>query len=191
MNDPIILVAVVLVALALIGAAAWVAAQRRKRGHLRARFGPEYDRTVSEVGDRRRAEHELEQRQERVRKFPLRALPEHRRTRYAEDWRRVQAEFVDSPAHAIDDAERLVTELMEDVGYPVAADFDQRAADLSVDHPHVVDNYRAARALSARSRAGEESTEDMRQAMVHYRALFDDLLGERTGETVEARSERA
>jgi hypothetical protein len=119
---------------------------------MTARFGPEYDRAVSEHGDRRHAERELERRQERVRRFQLHPLPEHRREHYGEEWRRLQADFVDAPEQAIDGAGRLVTELMQEVGYPVAADFDQRAADLSVDHLHVADNYRAARTLNERRR---------------------------------------
>lgn len=186
--DPVILVVAVVAALLIGAAAAWYFLFYRRRTHLRERFGPEYERAVVDIGDRRQAERELERREERVRSLDIRPLAPEQRARFADRWRRVQAQFVDSPTEAIRDADRLVMEAMEARGYPVG-DFEQRAADVSVDHPRVVENYRAARDIALRSSRGEASTEDLRQAMVHYRALFEDLL--ETHERMEVKIERA
>lgn len=175
--DPLILIAVI-VGVALVAAAGWYLWQRRRSEELRARFGPEYERTVSEAGDRREAEAELVRRQERVEHLQIRPLIAEQRGGYVQQWRTVQARFVDDPKGAVSDADLLVEDVMKARGYPVA-DFDQRAADLSVHHPRVVDNYRAARDIARRHRRGEASTEDLRQAMVHYRELFEDLLEDR------------
>ncbi len=164
----------------------------RKRGsqQLQKGFGPEYDRTVEERGgDRREAEAELRARRERRESFQVRALDPGDRNRYAERWRTAQRRFVDRPAPAVGEADALVTEVMRDRGYPVADDFEQRAADVSVDHPHVVEHYRAAHGISSRATAGDASTEDLRQAMVHFRALFDDLLGDDDRRDDESRFE--
>jgi hypothetical protein len=179
--DPTILVVLVVV-LALLAVGAVFFMQQRKRTHLRDTFGPEYERAVRETGDRRSAEKELERREERVRQLEIRPLSAEQRARFTHAWRNVQARFVDAPSESITEADRLVTEVMEARGYPMG-DFDQRAADISVDHPRVVENYRAARDISLRNRRGEASTEDLRQAMVHYRSLFEDLL--ETGHTTE------
>jgi FtsZ-interacting cell division protein ZipA len=168
----LIIVAVVLV----VAAVAWLLWSRRRRSaELRDRFGPEYDRTVEEAPSRRRAEKELDERRERRERLDIRPLPEAARERYAEQWRLAQTQFVDSPEAAVASADLLVVSVMRDRGYPVD-EFEQRAADVSVDHPQVVESYRTAHELSERSKNGEASTEDLRQAMRHYRTLFDELL---------------
>ena len=159
----------------LAGIVAWLVLDRRKSVRLRSRFGPEYDRTLQEHGDRRRAEHELERREHRVERLHIHALSLAEHDRYMAAWRIDQARFVDDPAGAVTEADRLVQEVMKARGYPVA-DFDQRVEDISVDHPHLVQNYRAARELVARHRRGEANTEDLRRALVYYRGLFDELL---------------
>jgi FtsZ-interacting cell division protein ZipA len=171
----IVIVAIVLIALI---AGALVLARQRRSKQLQKGFGPEYDRAVEERGgDRRQAEAELRERRERRDEFDIRELEPAARDRYAERWRAAQRRFVDQPAPAVGEADALVMEVMRDRGYPVADDFEQRAADVSVDHPHVVEHYRAAHAISTRATAGEAGTEDLRQAMVHFRALFEELLG--------------
>ncbi|HEX8939018.1 MAG TPA: hypothetical protein VF763_02555 [Candidatus Limnocylindrales bacterium] len=164
---------IVIVVLAL----AWWYSQRRRSDRLRERFGPEYERAVSQTDDRGAAERELAARQERVSQLRIRDLSPDDRARFAERWRAVQTRFVDDPGVALADADRLVGEVMAARGYPMA-DFEQRAADVSVDHPAVVEQYRAAHAIAQRQAAGQASTEDLRQGMVHYRSLFDELLGQ-------------
>src|SRR5207248_1966430 len=137
--------------------------------------GPEYDRLANEFGSPRRAESDLERREKRVEKIHIRALTKEEQSRFANAWREVQASFVDNPSTAVSRADGLVGDLMKTRGYPVG-DFEQRAADVSVDHPRVVENYRAAHAIAVRRERGEANTEDLRSAMVHYRALFEDLL---------------
>jgi hypothetical protein len=166
-----ILIAAAVVAVVLL-AIAWAAARKRRSSHLREGFGPEYDRTVEEAGSRRRAESELSDREKRREELDIRPLAPGTRDRFADRWRTVQERFVDDPNGALNDAHVLVIEVMRERGYPTD-DFEQRAADVSVDHPHVVENYRAAYAISER---GDADTEQQRQAMVHYRALFDELL---------------
>lgn len=148
---------------------------RRRSDHLRSRFGPEYERTVQQRGDRRRAEQELERREKRVERLHLHPLAPKHRDEFVAAWRRDQARFVDDPSGAVTEADRLVQEVMKRRGYPVA-DFDRRVEDISVDHPHLVQNYRAARTIADRNRRGEASTEELRQALVYYRSLFDELL---------------
>jgi hypothetical protein len=168
-------IALVIVLLVVVGAVAWVLMQRRRSDQLRERFGAEYQRTVSELGDRQRAEAELAEREKRVSQFDMRRLSQQEFERFSQTWRATEARFVDEPVAAIKEAERLVVDLMRSRGYPIG-DFEQRAADISVDHPHVVENYRAARAIAIMNERGEADTEQLRQAMVHYRALFEDLL---------------
>ena len=148
---------------------------RRRSEQLRDRFGPEYDRTVREADSRRRAESELADRAKRREALDIRPLSEESRERYANSWRETQEQFVDAPSESIMRADRLVQELMRERGYPVE-DFEQRTSDISVDHPHVVEDYRAAHAISLANDHGKASTEDLRQAMVHYRNLFEELL---------------
>lgn len=172
----IVIVAIVLIAL-VVGAL--LLARQRRSHQLQKGFGPEYDRAVEERGgDRREAEAELRERRNRRDQFDIRELDPAARDRYAERWRAAQRRFVDQPAPAVGEADALVMEVMRDRGYPVAGEFEQRAADLSVDHGHVVEHYRAAHEISGRATGGNASTEDLRQAMVHFRALFVDLLGD-------------
>ena len=165
-----------IIVVAIIVVAAIFASRAVRSRRLQQRFGPEYDRTVRTAGDRTAAEHELAQREARVKRMHIEELPAGARERYTEEWRTVQSRFVDQPREALTDADRLVENVMRDRGYPVN-DFEQRAADISPDHPQVVDNYRIAHGIAVRSERGEVNTEDLRQAMVHYRTLFDDLLG--------------
>lgn len=180
--DPKTLVVIVLVIVAIVVIVAAVMAQRRKAA-LRQRFGPEYERAVKERGSEREAQNLLAEREKRVSKYHIRDLGESERAQYAEHWRRVQARFVDDPRGAVMDADESVGLLMGTRGYPMA-EFEQRAADLSVDHPRVVEHYRAAHAIAERHRAGQASTEDLRQAMIHYRSLFEDLLNGHRPESV-------
>jgi hypothetical protein len=172
-------VVVVLVALVVVGGVAWYfLGQRRRTEALQARYGPEYSRTVSETGDQRKAEEELVKRKERIDQLQIQPLRAEQREQFLTRWRSVQAMFVDDPAGAIARADSLVAEVMATRGYPVS-DFEQRAADISVHHAVVVDNYRAACEIVARQRQNAATTEDLRKAMVHYRALFEDLLEDR------------
>jgi hypothetical protein len=171
----IVIVAIVLIAL-IVGAL--IVARQRRSQQLQEGFGPEYERTVEERGgDRRQAESELRERRQRRDQFEVRELEPAARDRYADRWRSAQRRFVDQPGPAVGEADALVMEVMRERGYPVADEFDQRAADVSVDHPDVVEHYRAAHGISGRATVGEASTEDLRQAMVHFRALFVELLG--------------
>lgn len=171
------IVIVAIIVIALVVATVLLMRQRRSK-QLQKGFGPEYERTVEERGgDRRAAEAELRERRERRERFEVRELEPAARDRYSERWRAAQRRFVDQPAPAVGEADALVLEVMRARGYPVADEFEQRAADVSVDHPEVVDHYRAAHDISGRATAGEASTEDLRQAMVHFRALFVELLG--------------
>ena len=178
----LIIVAVVIIA--ILVAAVWWYSMRQRSAKLQERFGPEYERTVAEKGDTRKAEDELTDRQKRVSKLEIKPLAADERRRFNDEWRAVQARFVDDPSAAVRDADTLVGRVMEARGYPVG-DFEQRAADVSVDHPTVLEHYRAAHAVALRHAQGQASTEDLRQAMVNYRALFDELLDEQ--QTVETR----
>ena len=166
----------IVVALIVVVAVIWAAFRRRRTAGLRDTFGPEYDRTVKETDSRRRAESDLSQRRDRRDQLDIRPLTPAARTRYEERWRQVQMAFVDDPSGALGDADEAVILVMRERGYPMD-DFDQRAADLSVDHPDVVQNYRAAHGIAMANDQDQASTEDLRQAMVHFRSLFEDLLG--------------
>ena len=172
--DPKVLILLIVV-IAAVAIGIFLLIRKRRSETLRRRFGPEYERALRDAGDRSRAEAELAKRQKRVEKLPLRLLLPEQHKKFADQWRNAQARFVDDPAGAVNEANELVKRLMEARGYPVG-DFDQRAADISVDHPLVVQNYRAARDIAIRSSNGQANTEDLRQAMVHYRQLFQDLL---------------
>jgi hypothetical protein len=178
-----VLIGVIVVLLAVVGVLVY---RQRRSAQLREGFGPEYDRVVSERGDQRAAEAELRERRERRRSYDIKPLSADARDRYAERWRETQAKFVDHPASALTDADDLVGEVMRERGYPVE-DFDQQAADVSVDHPEVVEHYRKAHAIHSERSA---STEDLRQAMVHYRALFAELLEPPADDHETTRSER-
>jgi predicted nucleic acid-binding protein len=173
MDSTTLLILVVVVLLAIVG---WLAYERRRTDTLRSKFGPEYRRTIEATGDRREAEAELQARERRVAALDIRPLPAAERARYAEAWRDVQSRFVDEPAAAIAAADGLIGQVMEARGYPVS-EFEQRVADISVDHPDVVEHYRLAHQIAARRDEVTTDTESLRRAMVHYRALFDDLLG--------------
>jgi Tfp pilus assembly protein PilX len=173
MDSTILVVVVALaVVVVLLGV---VLAGKRRSAKLQERFGPEYTRAVDASGDKRRAESELAAREKRVEKMSLRPLEAAERDRFSQSWKAAQARFVDEPARAVTDAGGLVKEVMLARGYPMG-DFEQRAADISVDHPAVVSNYRAAREIAQKNDGGGATTEDLRQAMVHYRALFQELL---------------
>lgn len=160
---------------ALIGVAVWMTVNQRRSRRLKEHFGPEYDRVVERSWNRSSAEEELQQREERVKQYKIVALSDADRNHYQHAWDQVQNRFVDDPRGAATEADELIFGVMERRGYPVNG-FDQAAADLSVDHPTVVENYRAATAIARRNRHGEAGTEDLRQALVYYRALFHDLL---------------
>ena len=181
----LIAVAVVLV----IALVAWSAARKRRTDSLRGRFGPEYDRAVTEEGGRRAGESELSDRVKRRDDLDIRPLAPAAAERYTSDWRNVQARFVDSPEGALGQADLLVTTVMRERGYPMD-DFDQRSADISVDHPDVVEDYRAAHAISLANDHGEASTEDLRQAMVHYRSLFERMVEVDDGHTASEEARR-
>ncbi|WP_229073064.1 hypothetical protein [Actinoplanes sp. DH11] len=171
-------VTIILIVVALLVLAAIVlgvrAARRRK---LQQTFGPEYDRVVADTGNRTEAERELHERTKRHAQLELRELSEESRTKYAAAWEEVQIRFVDNPKEAVATADELVTALIAERGYPTG-DYDDRLANLSVEHAATLEHYRAAHEISRRSRNDETETEDLRQALVHYRALFADLLGE-------------
>jgi hypothetical protein len=170
----LILAAILIVA--LIGVIAWASAQRRRKESLRLqqRFGPEYVRLVNEHG-RSKAEAELAAREKRVATLTLVPLPAADAAKFRDTWVAIQARFVDDPKTSVVEADHLVYDLMAKRGYPMG-DFESRAADISVDHPGVVANYRAARAIALRDERGEATTEELRKAVVHYRALFQELL---------------
>jgi hypothetical protein len=176
MLDPklIVLAAVVVVIVAVLG---WVLLRKRRRttAELRRRFGSEYERTVQEQGSERKAEAKLADRAKRVEELNLRDLDPMERERFSKQWESVQSRFVDSPKGAVAEADDLVSSLMKARGYPVS-DFAQRAADISVDHPRVVENYRSAHEIALRVGKNEATTENLRTAMIHYRSLFEELV---------------
>ena len=165
----------VLVLVVALGVATWLWSQRRSRHRLKERFGPEYERAVRELGTESKAAAALERRQERISSYKIRPLTTREREDFESRWRSTQTLFVDDPRGAVRDADVLVCRLMETRGYPMT-DFDRRAEDISVDHPHVVQNYRAAHNIALADAAGQASTEDLRRAVVCYRALFSELL---------------
>jgi hypothetical protein len=173
--DTWVWVLIAIVVIVVIAVAAWLMTSRRRTERLQGRFGAEYDHTLEAADGRRDAERELTERERRRAELDIRPLTPAARDRYVEDWRTVQQRFVDEPSSAIGQADTLVTLVMRDRGYPTD-DFEQRAADVSVDHPDVVSNYREAHDISLRNDQGGVSTEHLRQAMVHYRALFEHLL---------------
>jgi hypothetical protein len=171
------LIALAAVVVLLIAALAWLYVRKRRRttANLRQKFGPEYDRAVLKHGSERKAEAKLEDREKRVEKLNIRDLDPMEHDRYLKRWEAVQSRFVDSPKGAVTEADDLVSSLMETRGYPVS-DFDQRAADISVDHPRVVKNYRSAHEIALRVGKNEANTEELRTAMIHYRSLFEELV---------------
>ena len=174
--DPKLIAGVVVVILVIVVAVALYVRKRKKTtAELRDRFGPEYERAVQTHGSESRAEAKLVDREKRVEKLNIRDLDPTERERFSGQWQSVQSRFVDYPKGAVTEADELVSSLMQTRGYPVT-DFDQRAADISVDHPLVVDHYRSAREIALRLGKGEANTEDLRTAMIHYRSLFDEFV---------------
>jgi FtsZ-interacting cell division protein ZipA len=174
----IAVIAVAVGVVILVAVAIWVMSRRRRTHQLQDRFGPEYDRTIDDADSRREAEQELRERERRREELDIVPLDEERRALYAEQWQGIQQRFVDAPRESVAEADVLVMQVMRDRGYPVD-DFDRRADDISVDHPDVVDHYRSAHDVAGRSRTGECDTEELREAVVHYRALFERLLEDR------------
>jgi hypothetical protein len=179
MNGSIVILGLVLVTLTLVvivGAVLTVIVSRRKRTEqLQETFGPEYENTVQVLGDEKKAQTDLEERQKHVDALDIHPLSAVQRERYLVDWAAVQFKFVDEPGQAIIDADRLIMEVMQVRAYPVS-DFEQRAADISVNYPTLVSNYRAARAIAIKNQGNMVDTEELRQAMFYYRSLFDELL---------------
>ena len=173
--SPTLTIVLIIVVLVVIAAIVYgVQAGRRKK--LQSTFGPEYDRAVADTGNRTEAEKELREREKRHAELELKPLSPESQARYTADWEEVQLKFVDDPAEAVGTADDLVTRLITERGYPTH-DYEDRLADLSVEHARTLGHYRDAHEISERNHAGEASTEDLRQALVHYRALFADLLG--------------
>ena len=174
--DPKLIVVAVL-AILLIAVLAWLYIRKRRSttADLRKKFGPEYDRAVLVHGAGRKAEAKLEDREKRVEKLNIRDLDPIEHERFSKRWESVQSRFVDSPKGAVTEADDLVSSLMKARGYPVS-DFDQRAADISVDHPRVVENYRSGHEIALRVGKDEATTEELRTAMIHYRSLFEELV---------------
>jgi hypothetical protein len=171
------LIALAAVVVLLIAALAWLYVRKRRSttANLRQKFGPEYDRAVLKHGSERKAQAKLEDREKRVEKLNIRDLDPMEHDRYLKRWEAVQSRFVDSPKGAVTEADDLVSSLMKTRGYPVT-DFDQRAADISVDHPRVVENYRSGHEIALRVGKNEATTEELRTAMIHYRSLFEELV---------------
>jgi len=174
MDTRVIVVLIVAIAAALI-IGGFIYMRRRNSDLLRSRFGPEYERSLRQTGSTARAEEELKQRVDRVKRLEIRPLPESARQRYWERWLAVQRAFVDDPKYAVTAADDLIADVMSARGYPVQG-FDQQAADVSVDHPTVVSEYRLAHEIALRNRTGEANTEDLRKAITSYRSLFEELL---------------
>lgn len=175
-GGPLIIIIIIVVIVVIIAVAAGAAMYGARQHRLRKRFGPEYDRLAGEYNSKRKVEAELAGRQRRVRGLDIRPISAAAQARYSEQWAAVQEWFVDAPQRAVADAQRLVMTVMNERGYPTEQD-GQIMADLSVDHAGVLDHYRAATAISERAATGTASTEDSRQALIHYRALFQELLG--------------
>jgi hypothetical protein len=179
-----VILAIVIIAIA-VGAFFYL--RRRRSENLRNQFGPEYKRAVDQYGDQRKAEAELAEREKRIRKLDIRGLTADEQNRFSDNWKKAQAHFVDTPSPAVSEADGLVKELMLARRYPVG-EFEQRTADISVDHPNVVNNYRAAHEIAQRNKSGKATTEDLRLAMVHYRSLFEELLQTAPPNTKEERT---
>jgi hypothetical protein len=171
------LIVLAAMAIVIIAALAWLYVRKRRSttSGLRQKFGPEYDRAVLAHGSERKAEVKLTDREKRVEKLSIRDLDPMERERFSSQWESVQSRFVDSPKGAVAEADDLLSSLMNTRGYPVT-DFDQRAADVSVDHPRVVENYRSAHDIALRVGKDAATTEDLRTAMIHYRSLFEELV---------------
>jgi len=174
MDPKLILLAVAVVLIIAVSAWLYLRKRRSTTAGLRQRFGPEYERAVREHGSERKAEAKLTDREKRIEKLNIRELNPMERERFSEQWKSVQSHFVDSPKGAVTEGDDLVSSLMKTRGYPIS-DFDQRADDISVDHPQVVENYRSAHEIAMRVGKDQATTEDLRTAMIHYRSLFEEL----------------
>ena len=183
----LLILAIVVVALIALGL--FILMRWRRSQSLQEQFGPEYKHAVKQYGDPHKAEAELAAREKRVHKLEIRMLAPEEHSRFVDAWRKTQTRFVDEPSKAVGEANGLIKEVMQTRGYPVG-DFEQRTADISVDHPNVVTNYRAAHYIASRNNKGEATTEDLRQAMVHYRSLFEELLDTTEPAKKEATHER-
>jgi hypothetical protein len=175
----LIVIAAAIVVLGIV----WAAMRSRRSQQLRTRFGPEYDRVAADAPSKRQAEAELRQREERRAQFDIRPLTPDQRERYTQQWQEIQAGFVDDPARSVARADSLIQTVMRERGYPVD-DFETRAGDLSVDHPDVVENYRAGHGIAVAHERGKAGTEELRRAVQHYRALFGELLDTREPQEV-------
>jgi hypothetical protein len=169
---------IILAVVAVVLIAGWLIYNKRRSDHLRSRFGAEYERQVEEAGSRSKAEADLAEREKRVGKLTIKPLSPADQDRFLDRWTKVQATFVDDPARSIDYADALLGEVMTARGYPVS-EFEQRAGDISVDHPNVVQHYRAGHDIAVRHSRGEAGTDELRQALLHYRSLFEELVTER------------
>jgi hypothetical protein len=185
-SPTVLIAAAALLALLALGLFAMIARRRSRTHRLAERYGTEYDRTVSQHGGRGKAEKDLLGRENRVGKYSIRPLSDVERSRFTESWSKTLTRFVDSPLAAVSEADQLLTEVMRVRGFPTA-DFDQRAADLSVDHPRLAESYHAAHDLALKSRSGTASTEDLRQALVHCRVLYEELVEAPAEELAAAR----
>ena len=173
--DTWVWIVIAVVAVIVLLAVVLGATRARRSRSLQDRFGNEYDRTVEQVGGKREAEKELIEREKRHDALDLRPLSPQQRDRYVQEWETTQGRFVDDPSGAVAEADRLVQRVMKDRGYPVD-DFDQRAADISVEHPELVEKYRTAHGVAQKSEQGQASTEELRHSVRHYRAVFAELL---------------
>ena len=174
-SSTIIILVLAVVVVFSIAAAVWFYMQKQRTNRLRSKFGPEYNQAIRSEGDAKHAEQVLQEREKRVEKLNIRPLSASERDDFAQAWELEQTRFVDEPTTAVNNADRLVQRVMKIRGYPVS-DFEQRVADVSVDHPVVVQNYRVAHDIAVRGQNAKVSTEELREAMIHYRALFADLL---------------
>lgn len=178
MNTSMVLAIVIALIIGIVlGALAIYLSQQARTRRLKQHFGPEYERTLAEAGNRSRAEAQLEHRRKRVENLQIRTLEPTEKAHFQDGWRDVQARFVDNPTGALNEADRLIGEVMSVEGYPMQ-EFEQRAADISVDHPRVIENYREAHQIALRNSQGSATTEELRKAMLHYRALFEELVGQ-------------
>ena len=175
MNTTYMIIAVALIVVVLGIVLLPMLARRKRSDRLHDQFGSEYEHTVQVLGDEKKAQNELEERQKYVKALDIRPLSEIEHKRYTADWAAIQSKFVDEPGQAIVDADRLIMEVMQLRAYPIA-DFEQRAADVSVSYPALVSNYRAARVIALKNQEHKADTEELRQAMIYYRSLFDELL---------------
>ncbi len=185
MSTTIWILVAIAVAIVILAIVTWVVVSRSRTERLRARFGPEYGRELEKTHDQRQVEGSLKDHWKRVERLHIRPLLPNDRARFVASWGRIQERFIDDPGVAVMDADRLLADVMSARGYPADyADFEQRAADISVDHPFVVEDYRTAHSVAALQARGKASTEELRQAMIHYRSLLEELVGDQRGDVI-------